>query len=875
MKISKASLPLLLGGFVLTMGLTACGPTGSSTSVNTGPHTQDEVDAYMENLAKTSEEGHFYYHYLRFDASAESYNDWDVWCWPYRPNEGQGVKFDWKGRSQGTDDLKTASGNPVIDEFGYVYVDIDLTKSNYDGGWSEADKKIGGDRIDFAANHELGSKEEKIGLQIVKSATRTGSGFWTNDGSNLYVTVDDFALVDEERGVTSYHAFVTQDLVQSVTKTPVAEPEDPFEGDDGKNETYNNAKYNDVDFSTTAPIKETSPEFLKGDQLFENGAGTGYQIMVSSFADSDADGFGDIYGIVQHLDYIKNLGVDVIWLTPVQLSDSYHGYDITDYLTVDPKFGSKVSPAGTENGGKVSEKTAMADYKLLLDEAHSRGMAVIMDLVINHTSTGNKWFVDSAQLDETMRGYYRWANHETGEDITIENCWYPYGDRVYSYYAKFGSSMPELNFSYTGTRAAVEAIALNWCEIGVDGFRMDAVKHIYMEDEVAYDENDTYVIDTPATGENYSSDLTKNLHFWRELNAAIKDKYPNAFVVGENFDGHAYHVAPYYEGFDSLFDFYSYFNLTSLAAKAYRNGVSGPYQGSAATYLGSTVSGTPYSASSDAALGGNKTHSVPYGGHWNLREAMSAYNRYRGGEAMPKTGSAEYSAIVGSFTSNHDIARSINRVAANAFNGDGIAAQGTVTTSNYESLDELATCVQISQLMLPGLTWIYYGDELGMSGNFPEGKNEDSDYADLYYRQPMKWDEEATRPHYGINGAEVGVELDEINASDLVTPAYAQMEDPNSHYNALAAFAKAKGSEPALIRGNFVPFGWDGNPYILNFQRILGDDVFHVLVNFSNQDAKYGEGIGTEILASYNGAGVKRSDGLYDLPSHSALLVRD
>ncbi len=873
MKKKNALRALLFTGLAfLGVTLTSCGGEDTSesssgvassgdfstSSVDT-VHDQDEVEAYMADWAAKSEEGHFYYHYLRYDASADSYNDWDVWAWPYRPTEGQGTKFDWVGRTQDkTTNTWDASGDPEIDEFGYAYVDIDLTKADYDGGWSSSSKVIGGTTVNFAVNR--GEKQEQIGLQIVKSETRNSSGFWTNDGSNLYVWVADYALTDEETGVTSYHAFVTQDDVQNVSATPAYEVTDPFENDDGTNETYNNALYNDVDFDETADIAETSEEFLKGGDLLENGAGVGYQIMVSSFADSDGDGFGDIYGIVEKLDYIKNLGVDVLWLTPVQSSDSYHGYDITDYLTVDSKFGSAASPAGLANDGNVTNETAMADYKLLLDEAHERGMAVIMDLVINHTSTGNQWFIDSAQLVETMRGYYRWANNETGEDITIENCWYPYGDHVYSYYAKFGSSMPELNFSYTGTREAVESIALNWLEIGVDGFRMDAVKHIYMKDEVAYDSSDTYILDESTAGD-YSSDLTKNLHFWRELNAAIKAEYPDAFIVGENFDGHAYHVAPYYEGFDSLFDFYSYYNLTSLAARARTN--SGGSSGGA--YIGGTSS--YYSASSDSSLEGSSA-SIKYGGYWNLQAAMSAYNQYRGGSAMNSTGAGEYSAITGSFTSNHDIARSMNRVAASSFSGDDIVSQGTVTTSNYESVDELATCVQIAQLMMPGLTWIYYGDELGMTGNFPSGTDADSDYADLWYRQPMKWEDEDYVTSYSINGASSSVTWDSINASDLVASAETQAADSNSHYSALAAFAKAKSESATLIRGNFCPSDWS-NDYVLNFTREMGSEIYHVVINFSSNTLQYGvSDIGSNVIASYNGAG----NGT--LPAHSALLTK-
>lgn len=825
----------------------------------------------MDNLAATSEGDHFYYHYLRYDTTPASYNEWDVWCWPYKEKAGQGVKFDWVGRTTSSDYL-SATGDAIVDSFGYAHIDVDLNKTDYKGGWDNASKTMGEETVSFAENH-ANPETEWLGLQIVKSETRTsGSGFWTNDSGDLKIPVADYALENDD-GTTSYHCFVVQDQVQSPSATPLGEIVDPFEEDDGTNETYNNEKYNDVDFSITADKAATSPEFLKGnsDGVLKNGAGVGYQIMVSSFCDSDGDGFGDIYGIYQKLDYIEGLNVNVLWLTPIQASDSYHGYDITDYLSVDPRYGSSVSDAAKANGGSVTSKTAAADYKQLLDECHKRGIAVIMDLVINHTSTGNKWFIDSAQLHETMRGYYRWANHETGTDITQENCWYPYGDHVYSYYAKFGSGMPELNYSYTGTREAVKSIIKNWCEIGVDGFRIDAVKHIYMRDEVAYEASDTYIVDEAAAGD-YSSDLTKNLHFWRDINADLKKDYPNAFIVGENFDGHAYHVAPFYEGFDSLFDFYSYFNLTSIAARAQNGGNSGAYQGNAYGFLGANEgkNGGQYTAASDSALAGSDK-SITYSGYWNLFSVLNTYNQYRGGSAIDYGTAGEYTAINGTFTSNHDIARSINRVAATSFNADGIASQGRVTSSNYETLNKAATCVQIAQLMLPGLTWIYYGDELGMTGNFPNGITSTSSYADVYYRQPMKWEDSSERPAFDITGSSESVALDDINASSLVSPAETQAGNSSSHYSALAGFAQYKSTEPTLIRGAFTPYDWKVNnqtyDYMVNFVRKMGNEEFQVVVNLGPTDCGAGfEGYTT--LASYNGATPTF------IPAYSALLLK-
>ena len=847
--------------------------SGGDSSIS--EHTQSEVDEYMAKLADESQSDHFYLHYLGFNASASYYNDWDVWAWPYRPKEGDGAKFDWKGRTTGSDKT-TATGNAAVDSFGYCNIDIDL-HGTYDGGWNATTKKIGGSSVKFTDKD--GNLDTQIGFQIVYSDARVhGSGFWKNDGGNNYVVLADVAL-NNTNGGKSYHVFCTQDNVGSFTATPPAEKiVDPFEDDDGKNVTYGNNAYSNADWNDKA-LKASSPEFLSGLSTgpLEHGAGVGYQIMVASFADSDGDGFGDIYGIEQKLDYLANLGVNVLWLTPIQLSDSYHGYDIADYLTVDPKFGSTKSPAALANGGKVTSDTALLDYKSLLDAAHSKHMAVVMDLVLNHTSTTNTWFINSAQLNAKFRGFYQWGNHDTqSSQINEDKYWYPYGNHVYSYYAKFGSSMPELNYAYVDTRTAVETMAKNWCQIGVDGFRMDAVKHIFLNDEVAASSNDSIILDVSASGD-YSSNLTKNLNFWRELNYAVKQDYPNAFFVGENFDGHAYHVAPYYEGFDSLFDFYSYFNLTSVASSAFRNGSTGAYTGWLASFLGAyddtATEAQKYNANSDENLTGSKA-SVKYGDAWNLKAVMRTNNKYRTGGQTPSDATG-YSAINGAFTSNHDIARAINRIAGNVWSASGLEAQGEVTQSNFDELDSLATLVEITELMLPGCTWIYYGDELGMTGNLGS-KTSTSPYADLLYRQPMKWKQGgeigdgSMTTGYSISGSGASVAWDDINSSAKVADAETQASKDDSHYGAIKAFATKKSTIPALIKGNYsvkaIEAGAQTGQYGAEITRTLGSDVYKYYVNFGNSELTVYDGNiskiaarsavltkGSQVLASYGG----------------------
>ena len=818
------------------------------TKASAGSHTAEQIKAYMDGLSTNSGDNHLYIHYYRFGNTPSNYADWDVWTWPYSPKAGEGVKFDWVGRTTSADRL-SATGDATVDEFGGAYIDIDLTKT-YDGGWSATKKAFGGHPTTFyASDTEKTDFDTKIGFQIVKSATRTSSsGFWANDGSDQKPEIAKFALANKSGG-TSYHIFALQDQVASYQKDVINEMSDPFADDDGTNVTYGNSAY--ISSIPSASIAPTSPEFLKGKEgdsssILSAGAGVGYQIMVSSFADSDGDGFGDIYGIEQKLDYIKNLGVNVLWLTPIQKSDSYHGYDITDYNVVDAKFGSSVSPA-SKTAGAVSEATALADYQSLIKAAHAKGMVVLMDLVLNHTSTGNSWFTQSAQLDADYRGYYQWGNNKTQSSVIKEsNYWYPYGDHVYSYYAKFGSSMPELNYMYAPTRQAVVDMANHWCELGVDGFRMDAVKHIFLKDEAAVASGDTILSDT-GSGIDYSSNVTKNIAFWKYLNNAVKTKHPNAFFVGENFDGHAYHVAPYYQGFDSLFDFYSYFNLTSAAACGLENSFTNA-KVSASGFM--SAGGSGYFASGDSELSGGKSEfSLGNGGNWNVVSVFQTYNKYRSGSSSTTSGSA----LPSTFTSNHDIARTINRIHYSSTDNNGISAQGNVSSSDYVRYNKAANLVKIAELMMPGCTFIYYGDELGMTGNFPSGTTSKTSYADLWYRQPMKWYQGGTAgdghmtTSYAVTGSGVKVEWDSINASSLVAGAEAQAASSSSNYAALAKFAALKSTSSTLIRGDFVNAG--STDYVMKFSRSLGSDSYTVSIDFSGLSASVSHN-GT-VVASY------------------------
>lgn len=233
-----------------------------------------------------------------------------------------------------------------------------------------------------------------------------------------------------------------------------------------------------------------------------------YEIFVRSFSDSNGDGNGDLNGLTAHLDYfndgdpetITDLGVTALWLMPIQASDTYHGYDVTDYYTINPDYGT------------------MQDFQRFLGEAHARGMRVIIDLVLNHTSSNHAWFQASQDPTSPYRDYYIWSDTDPGyEGPWGQQVWFPGANGGY-YYAVFGENMPDLNLQNPEVTAALQDVARFWLEdIGVDGFRLDAAKHMI--------EDGTVQTNTTATHA-----------WWEAFRDYVKSVNPDAFLVGEVWD---------------------------------------------------------------------------------------------------------------------------------------------------------------------------------------------------------------------------------------------------------------------------------------------------------------------------------------------------
>lgn len=212
----------------------------------------------------------------------------------------------------------------------------------------------------------------------------------------------------------------------------------------------------------------------------------GYQIYPRSFQDSNGDGIGDLQGIIQRLDYIKELGIDVIWICPMYKSpNDDNGYDISDYQDIMAEFGK------------------MGDFDQLLKEVHARGMKLIIDLVPNHTSDEHQWFVESrSSKDSPKRDWYIWRDGKDGaepnnwESIFGGSAW-EYDEKTDQYYMHlFSVKQPDLNWENPEVRQAIYEMMRWWLDKGIDGFRIDAISHIKKRPELPdmpNPENEKYV----------------------------------------------------------------------------------------------------------------------------------------------------------------------------------------------------------------------------------------------------------------------------------------------------------------------------------------------------------------------------------------------
>ena len=243
-----------------------------------------------------------------------------------------------------------------------------------------------------------------------------------------------------------------------------------------------------------------------------------YEIFVRSFYDSDGDRIGDFNGIIEKIPYLKELGIDAIWLMPFNKSDTYHGYDVIDYRDVEKDYGT------------------LEDLKNLIKSCKENNIKVIMDLVLNHTSTKHKWFLEAVDNNEKYKNYYVW---ETKYDVKDDK-WYKSRNGEY-YYGFYEEKMADLNYRNPKLRSEIKKETKFWIDLGIDGFRLDGSDNIDLDSDVTYG-------------------------WWQEFSSYVESINPELFIVGENnFPGNYEKIAPFFGVMQSSFNFYLYDKIISMA----------------------------------------------------------------------------------------------------------------------------------------------------------------------------------------------------------------------------------------------------------------------------------------------------------------------
>ncbi len=498
-----------------------------------------------------------------------------------------------------------------------------------------------------------------------------------------------------------------------------------------------------------------------------------YQIYPRSFFDSNGDGLGDLPGITSRLDYLADLGIDAIWLSPIYPSpDADFGYDVSNYTDIDPRFGT------------------LADFTHLLTEAHARGIRVVLDLVLNHTSDQHPWFRESkSSRDNPKADWYIWRDTSSKGDARagVPNNWQSvFGGRGWTYapergqyyYHMFLKEQPDVNWRNPEMRKALLDVVRFWLERGVDGFRLD-VFNVYFKDDQFRDNPPKFGLRAFDRQRHiYDVDQPEMLLLLNELRA-IPDSYPERYAVGETFLATAESAAGYV-GRDRLHAAFS-FDFTSPTFFFFH----------------------------------------PLSPAWIAKKIMRREQIFKG-ERWPTT-----------VMSNHDIPRAASWYAPADIGG----GRGEDDTRSKIAMTLLLT--------LRGTPFLYYGEEIGMRNISLKHEQLLDPVGRRYWplpvgrdgcRSPMQWDDSAnagfsaTMP---FNGAQ-GMPWLPVHPDYRRRNVAAQRENPYSLYNFTRTLIALRKEYFALRRGEFIPLAIKPHR-VLAYLRCTEKQTVLVALNFTSR----------------------------------------
>lgn len=503
-----------------------------------------------------------------------------------------------------------------------------------------------------------------------------------------------------------------------------------------------------------------------------------YQIYPRSFQDSNGDGVGDIPGIIMRLDYIASLGVDAVWLNPIYASpNADNGYDISDYYSVMPEFGD------------------LADFDELVSGLHERGLHLIMDLVVNHTSDEHHWFKESRKsADNFYADFYHWWPAARGKpphrwsffsESGAAWTYVPERDAWYLHY--FGAKQPDLNWENPAVRVEVHRLMRFWLDRGVDGFRLDVIPFIA---------KDTSFPELPpgSTDEDFIAHYVNgpNLHqYLQELQREVLSPY-GAMSVGEAPGVSCGRALDFVARERGELDMFFHFDLMSIDRDP-----------------------------------GNFFRRRREG--WALAELRDIFLRWD--YVFENDG---WTAV---YLGNHDFPRAVSRW----------------TADDKDNWYRAATMLNTLLLTIRGTPFLYYGDEIGMRNIRFQQIHEYRDGSSISrYRQvvarggepgeflqelaetsrdnartPMQWD---ASEHAGFSTSEPWISVNPDHADWVSVAAQTSRED--SVLTFVRQLISYRRRSPALLRGSMVPVHVDDNAYFIYYRKAPREEIL-VVLNFS------------------------------------------
>ncbi|MFN3840123.1 MAG: alpha,alpha-phosphotrehalase [Cyclobacteriaceae bacterium] len=514
-----------------------------------------------------------------------------------------------------------------------------------------------------------------------------------------------------------------------------------------------------------------------------------YQIYARSFKDGNGDGVGDLRGLIEKLDYIKSLGVDAVWLNPIYMSPGVDGgYDISDYLSIDPLFGT------------------MADFDDLLQGLHQRGIKLIIDIVVNHTSDQHYWFVESSKsVTNPYRNYYYWRSVE---HMQPPNNWpsffggsaWQFSPPTGEYYLHlFSKEQPDVNWENPAVRDEFKKIMTYWLNKGVDGLRLDAITLISKHTDFP----NTDTLSFNKTVERYYANGPRLKEFIYELREEVWNKY-GCFTVGEGPGITPENVMDYLQpgqGMDMIFHFGHMFLDQG------RGGRFDPVAWTLPVFK-------RIFASWDVALK----------------------------ESWPSI-----------FLGNHDFPRMVSR-------------WGNDRQYHKESAKLLLTLL----LTLRGTPFIYQGDELGMTNltlhsvaeavdvesrngwNIAQadGVTETEFLKCINYagrdnaRTPVQWNDSE------YAGFSTGKSWIPVNSNKALINVRKEEADTDSILNYFRELVRKRKSLPALLHGKFKLVN-EEDPFLFTFYRTVENQQLFVALNFSDKTVSIDLPKGEQIIGNY------------------------